>query len=277
MIFRVEHTTRYTYDKPVFLEPHTFRLRPRSDHRQTLRQFDLRVEPAPMLLSESLDLDGNIVTRAWFSGLTDSFVIASKFEVETVCPNPFDYLLETSAGQLPLSYGEPLLEAYRISNADESVRKFAAQIAGEQNHKTLSFLFTLSAEIAKTCRQTVRHDGFPHPAHETLARREGTCRDLAVLFIEACRAMGIAARFVSGYDCGDPKAEQQHLHAWAEVYLPGGGWRGYDPAEGLAVSDAHVAVASSPEPRGAIPVTGNFRSSDARGSMQVQIQLNSST
>ncbi|MEE2871411.1 MAG: transglutaminase-like domain-containing protein [Candidatus Latescibacterota bacterium] len=89
----------------------------------------------------------------------------------------------------------------------------------------------------------MRLEGRPMAAAETLARVRGACRDLAVLFIVICRTLGLAARFVSGYRAGAQNQQERYMHAWAEVYLPGAGWRGWDPSLGLAVAGAHVAVA----------------------------------
>jgi transglutaminase-like putative cysteine protease len=102
--------------------------------------------------------------------------------------------------------------------------------------------------------------------------RAGSCRDLAVVFCAMCRSMGLAARFVSGYQSEAVVQPRAHMHAWAEVYLPGGGWRGYDPSQGLAVSTSHVAVAAAADPRMAAPVSGSYRGA-ARSAMQFQIQM----
>jgi transglutaminase-like putative cysteine protease len=84
--------------------------------------------------------------------------------------------------------------------------------------------------------------------------------------------MGIAARFVSGYGYGADEQEQSYMHAWAEVYLPGGGWRGYDPAQGLAVADSHVVVAAAADPRLAAPLSGTYRGA-ARSKMEFSIAM----
>lgn len=97
------------------------------------------------------------------------------------------------------------------------------------------------------------------PPDVVLSQGAGACRDLSVLFLAACRHVGLPARFVSGYHEGPPERGERELHAWAETYLPGGGWRGFDPSLGLAVADRHVAVAAAPDPRGAAPVAGTFR------------------
>ena len=97
-----------------------------------------------------------------------------------------------------------------------------------------------------------------------MEQRQGACRDFAVLFIDACRCVGLAARFVSGYQDAYRSMGKRDLHAWAEVYLPGAGWRGYDPTRGLAVADHHVAVAAAADPQNAAPVTATYRGRQRR-------------
>jgi len=106
-----------------------------------------------------------------------------------------------------------------------------------------------------------------------LRRKEGACRDLAVLFMDICRSLGLAARFVSGYKYSPDTPDQHELHAWAEVYLPGAGWRGYDPSWGLAVADHHVALAAGPAPQDAMPVTGTFRGTDVLSSLDYSVEI----
>ncbi len=119
----------------------------------------------------------------------------------------------------------------------------------------------------------IREHGAPRPGEDTLARKEGSCRDLTLLFIEACRSLGIAARFVSGYHAGAPDQGPRYLHAWAEVYLPGAGWRGYDPSHGLAVAQQHVAIAAAATPQLAAPVSGKVRGDDFTSSLEAQIDI----
>ena len=103
--------------------------------------------------------------------------------------------------------------------------------------------------------------------------RTGACRDLTVLFMECCRSLGLAARFVSGYQEGDKGTDRRYMHAWAEVYLPGGGWRGFDPTHGIAVTDRHVAVASGPTPATAAPISGTFRGTGAIARMEAALRI----
>nr|WP_277874380.1 MULTISPECIES: transglutaminase family protein [unclassified Leptolyngbya] len=122
------------------------------------------------------------------------------------------------------------------------------------------FLWELNQQIFNTCQHIVREQGDPFPPGLTWKTKTASCRDMTVLFIEACRAMGLAARFVSGYHEGDPDWKQRHLHAWAEVYLPGAGWRGYDPTQGLAVGDRHIALVAAPNSRTTVPISGSLKS-----------------
>ncbi len=139
---------------------------------------------------------------------------------------------------LPLWYRDPLCAAltpYRHdAHVSESVKEYARSAAAGANWNALSFPLALSRHIFLTCRQVTRPYGPPWMSDRTLSLLEGSCRDLAVLFCDACRVMGIAARFISGYECASAGCQDSYMHAWAECYLPGIGWRGYDPSRGVA-------------------------------------------
>ena len=279
MRLRVSHTTRFDYSEPVFLEPHTIRLRPRSDCRQCLRQFSLELDPRPALLAEAVDPEGNDVAHAWFEALTETLEIRTDFEIETLRTNPFDFLLAAEeAERIPVRYGEGLRRILSAaigssSTFDPAVAAFAEEMAARSGRRTLSFLTGLSEEIRNSHKVEPRESGDPRPAAETLRIGGGACRDLAVLFVECCRHAGIASRFVSGYLADADDASASELHAWAEVFLPGGGWRGFDPTLGLAVSDRHVALAASTDYRGAAPTSGTFRGGARALPMQVHLRV----
>jgi transglutaminase-like putative cysteine protease len=262
MKIAVTHRTTYHYDFQVFLEPHIFRLRPRANSAQRLLAFDIEITPIPAGTTECLDQDGNLALNAWFSAPTRELTVESRFSVEMLRLNPFDYVLAGPALNLPLWYADPLCAAlapYRDdTHVAEFVKQYARTAATAAQWNTLSFLSALCSQIHQTFRQVVRPDGPPWPSNQTLSMLEGSCRDLAVLFCDACRVMGIAARFVSGYEFASATAREPYMHAWAEVYLPGIGWRGYDPARGLAVSNGHVAVAAGFIHDLASPVAGSY-------------------
>ena len=277
MLFEVTHVTTYRYSRPVFLEPHTLRFHPRNDGQQRVNRFALSVNPHPDVMTECLDCEGNVVTEVWFGSLTDAFEVTVKFAVETLRRDPFDYLLSPTAEKLPLQYsseaGPSLVPYLERPETDGSVVQFARSVVEQAKGQTVPFLFLLTQQIHDACRNVIRQDGDPLSATATLAAREGSCRDLTVLFMDACRTQGIASRFVSGYQEGVSGLSERDLHAWAEVYLPGGGWRSYDPTLGLAVSDRHIAVAASRTSRGAAPITGTFRGTEATTQMASRIEL----
>ena len=254
------HITTYRYDFPVVLEPHIFRLQPRMGSTQRLLAFEIEISPKPAGTSECLDQDGNLALNAWFDAPTSELRVVSRFTVEMLRQNPFDYVLAEEPLNLPLCYPHPLSDAlttYRNAiGVSESVKNLATAVAAAVEGKALAFLLALSRKIFESCRQIVRPEGAPWPPEQTLGRQEGSCRDLAVLFCDACRVMGIAARFVSGYEYTSANRSDSYMHAWAEVYLPGIGWQGFDPARGLAVSDGHVAVAAGFDHDLASPVAG---------------------
>jgi transglutaminase-like putative cysteine protease len=275
MRIAVVHTTLYRYSVPVYLEPHVIRLRPREDALQRLEAWTLDISPTPVGRTECLDQDGNTVVRAWFDSLTAELALRSRFALETLRDNPFDYLLTAPDTQLPMEYAIPLrapLEPYLHADPSPAIRSFAQSLAAECGWQTIPFLAALNQRLFATTRYIVREVGPPNPAETTLHNREGSCRDLAVLFCAACRAVGLAARFVSGYERDASLQENGDLHAWAEVYLEGAGWRGYDPSRALAVAASHVAVAASSDPLLASPVSGTFRGS-ASAKMEFSISM----
>lgn len=276
MKITVTHSTVYRYDFPVYLEPHIFRLRPRTNSAQRLLAFELQITPTPSGTTECLDQDGTLALNAWFDAPTRELNVFSQFTVEMLRQNPFDYVLTGESLHLPLWYLEPLcgaLTPYRNdTQVAESVKSYAKWIAAGAQWNTLSFLLALSRQIFQNHRQIIRPYGSPWPSGLTLSAQEGSCRDLAVLFCDACRVMGLAARFVSGYECAAASSEQSYMHAWAEVYLPGIGWRGYDPSRGLAVSNEHVAVAAGFDYDLASPVAGWY-SGGAASQMEASLNL----
>ncbi len=277
MRFEVTHSTRFRYSRPVFLEPLTIRLRPRCDPAQRLLRFELSVDPAPAGMSELADLEGNAATQVWFEGMTDALGIRTTLAAETLRTNPFDYVvLDPEALRVPMTYSEgerASLGRYLAHSQDNGVETFAGQVLDVSAGSAQVFLVELASRICESFRQEVRDHGAPLPPAVTLGRRRGACRDLTVLFMEVCRSVGIAARYVSGYLDGDfPKGPRQ-LHAWADVYLRGVGWRGYDPSQGVAVADHHLAVAAGATPCAAAPTEGTFRGSGVISTLDMEIEV----
>jgi transglutaminase-like putative cysteine protease len=218
------------------------------------------------------------VTRLWFIGTTSELRIASTARLLTLHNNPYDYIVDTPATGLPLPYNEaeaPLLAAYRYpGNPAPEITRLATQLARQTDNNTLAFLGVLNEYLHTQFRREIREQDAPQDPGHTLARRRGACRDLAVLFIAVCRTQGIAARFVSGYQArAETRRKRRYMHAWPEVYIPGGGWRGYDPSHGTAVADAHVSVAAACQPAGATPIDGSYYATGAQSEMSYELRI----
>lgn len=255
MHFRVAHETTYRYDLPVVLGPHLLRLSPRRDGVR-LHAERLDIDPPPFARREETDAWGNRVMHLGFAGETTLFRVASSFDLDTDVPEP------PGEGPEPLPWSVAAgdgREATCVFSSGPAVRAFAEEAAAAAGHRPLAFLDRLAAEIVSRTDLGIRPDGHARTAEETLTLRQGACRDVTVLFLESARALGIAGRFVSGYQAR-PAVEdgRRHLHAWAEVFLPGAGWRGWDVTHGTRVTDGHVALSAAPSQAGTMPIEGGF-------------------
>jgi transglutaminase-like putative cysteine protease len=250
VLFRIRHESWYRYDVPVALGAHVLRLTPRAAGIRLLSQR-LAVEPEPSSRLEELDAFGNSVTRVSFQGTTQSFRVQSEIELETLPPPPLALgLPRLPWGKLTAPGGTPV---------DASVFGFAQSLAQEAGHDPSAVLDHLTRTLFTSFDRKIRHTGDARSAAETLALRQGACRDLTVLFLEACACWGIPGRFVSGYQAqADTPDGQRHLHAWAEVSLPGIGWHGWDATHGLRVGEGHVALCAAPTQAATMPIEGGF-------------------
>jgi transglutaminase-like putative cysteine protease len=177
--------------------------------------------------------------------------------------NVFDFVLfPFNTKNIPFQYPEHLYK-YLVPYLGRNeitpyVEQFSRQIAAEARWETVPFLVELGRYIYENFAYQLREQGNALPPEDTLRDRCGSCRDFSRLFIAACRSLGIAARFVSGYLYGNPQQEHE-LHAWAEVYLPGAGWRGFDPTEGRAIMNNHISLGASADFDQLAPVMGTFQ------------------
>jgi len=276
MLLSILHTTKYAYDHPVFLEPHRLRLTPRADCYGSMPERLLTITPKPVSLSVSVENDGSLSHWVQFEGATKIFIVESKTKISLITQkNPFDFLVypETCL-TLPMVYPAEMSRELRpFLNGDTVpllVRDFALDVLEKANGKTMDFLVILSQTMKNDFVYEFRSAGAPFQPEDTLTSRRGSCRDWAILYMAAANAVGLAARFVSGYYF-DEKPQHAQLHAWVEVYIPGGGWRGFDPSLGLACYGHHIALASSSTAAGAAPIQGAFKG-DAHSEMKLELE-----
>ncbi len=260
------HNFGYTYDRSVELGSHRFCLRPRSDGHQRLHSFILQIIPHPSKQFTLLSASNDEVIRAWFSGCTDRLTIKATSQVSTCPYPPIAECIAPVDKPLPyaLSDRDRSLEGYTLGWLANGQHDYAAvQLAQEAlmmsgDHQPLSFLSQLIVVIKERISYSLRHTGPAWPAGRTIREGIGSCRDLAMVFIESCRSIGLPARFVSGYHLVEPPPERYELHAWAEVYLPGAGWRGFDPSGTGEINQRYIAISTPSDPIKAAAVQGTY-------------------
>jgi transglutaminase-like putative cysteine protease len=267
MFHQINHTTEYRYRRPVELTPHLLRLVPRSTPGLHVLKSDIVVS-SNAAVRWNLDAEGTILGKATFPDKTDKLLITSHLLLEQKITNPFDFLLDERALQLPISYTDKeiaCLAPYLVSGEgpanvelSDFIRPFLNGVSAVPS--TMGTLTSLCRALPTLFRYTVRHEEGIQSCEETIRLGEGTCRDFAHLFIEAARSLGIAARYVSGYLCSSPNSmgEEAHTHGWCELYLPGAGWRGFDPTNGILSGAHHIVVAMSLAAGEIPPVEGSY-------------------
>ncbi len=269
MLLNIAHTTSYFYRQPVRFGPHRLLIRAIEGHDVQIRQSGLRITPVHQIRWWR-DVFGNSVALVEFPAPAAQLEVRSTLTVEQFNTNPFDFTLEPHARTLPFRY-EPgelpdLAPCIQFAYAQETgavaqwIRPF---LNPNGTAGTLEFFTALNRSVPLYFQYNRREEpGVQSPA-TTLSKRSGSCRDFAVLFMEAARQMGVAARFVSGYLCRGENQENfgpvaDATHAWAELYLPGAGWKGFDPTIGQLAADLHVRTAVAREAAQAMPVSGSF-------------------
>jgi transglutaminase-like putative cysteine protease len=277
MNLKVHHSLSYSYSVPVVLDPHTLYIYPRPYPHQRVIGYSLFIDPQPSKIVWNVDPEGNSQQVAYFfSGPVTRLVVDAVITVSSEPVNVFDFVLFPFATKnFPFLY-EDRIYKYLIpylSRGDVTpyVEQFARKIAAEAKWATVPFLVLLSQYISENFSYQNREFGMAYPPDDTLRDRTGSCRDYSRLFISACRSLGIAARFVSGYLYGNP-LQAHELHAWVEVYLPGAGWRGFDPTEGKAIINNHISMGASADFDQLSPVMGSFRGG-AYSSLVTQVNI----
>jgi transglutaminase-like putative cysteine protease len=277
---RIIHDTTYRYRIPVTFGPHRLVLRPREGHDVRIERMELSVSP-PHDLHWSRDLQGNTICTVTFRAPADTLHIRSNVLVERSLHAAID-LDALRREAYPLAYDvleQRMASAYLESSFAEDapvVQRWVTETLGiPALGDALTALQRLSQRIFEGIEYVRRDErGVQSPA-ETLSLGTGSCRDKATLFMEGARALGMAARFASGYlDCPASQAGRASTHAWAEVYLPHSGWLGFDPTIGEVSSSKHTVVGVSHHPRGVMPISGQYTGSRSNYlGLEVQVKM----
>lgn len=287
----VRHTTTYRYDRPVEFGPHRLMFRPRDSHDLRLLSTGLVIEPQASIRWIH-DVFGNSIAIASFEDSADRLVFESTIAVEHYGSVDVDYPVEDYARTYPFSYPtEEIPDIGRtierhLPDPDHAVDRWAKRFVTEASSTagapdTMGILGAMTRAINAEIRYERRYAVGTRAPAETLALGSGTCRDMALLMMEAARSLGFAARFVSGYlydPALDGAAETMvgagDTHAWVSLYLPGAGWIEFDPTNGLIGGPNLIRVAVARDPSQAQPLTGSyFGPAEAFQSMEVAVEV----
>ncbi len=255
-------------------------LRPRESHTVRITASILDVSPLPAIRWQR-DAYDNSVALLQFGTPTRALRIASVIDLESYEEAPLDFVVDDYAVSYPFAYAAddrgdlaPLL-SMRWPEQRGDVERWLSSIGlPRAGAETFELLDTLNRTIAADFRYLVRHTEGVQPPAQTLALRSGSCRDFATLFLEASHCLGLAARFISGYRVSPLGSPPGSTHAWVEVYVPGPGWKGFDPTAGELTGREHIAVAVARDPERVPAVSGSFRGGrDARPVMTVCVRV----
>jgi transglutaminase-like putative cysteine protease len=263
-LFSIHHRTEYHYRQPVVIGPHRLMLRPRESRELRLVKHEIVTDP-PSSLTWSQDVFGNSVATAQFEASASSLVIDSNVTLELTSTAWPVFPIAASALNYPFAYSEQErtdLGALLSPQYPDSMGRLSAWTASfvrANPTDTLALLKDLNAGVSATASYQAREDEGTQPPARTLDLGRGSCRDFAVLFVEAARVLGFGARIVSGY-IYNPEQQWQSgtTHAWAEVFVPGAGWITFDPTNRQLGGFNLIPVAVARGLFQAMPVSGTF-------------------
>jgi transglutaminase-like putative cysteine protease len=269
-ILTVRHVTVYRYRVPVGFGDHRMMFRPRDGHDQKVLEDTLTMTPEPTKIRRLHDVFGNFVAVASFDARAEELSFTSDIRLEHTPSNLADLQIEPQATAYPFSYSEDELPdlmpfmARRYPDPDNAVERWVRRFLRQgRSNQTGALLMTLTAAIKESFVYIRRSEQGVHEPGLTLRLGHGSCRDLALLMVEGVRALGFAARFVSGY-LYVPTRDNPDIrgggatHAWCQVYLPGAGWVDLDPTNGVVGNRNLIRVAVARDPRQAMPLTGTW-------------------
>ena len=285
-LLTIHHKTEYRYVRPVAFGEHRIMLRPRDGHDLRVLASQLDIAPQPMRMRWIHDVFGNSVAIATFDERSDTLSFTSTVTVEHTPVEEFALTPDDPAYFYPFLYHSdefPDLQQFITPQYVDPNGELAAWarnfLDAEAPTPTFKILSGMTHGIREAFAYRKRHEhGTQHPL-DTLQTGSGTCRDYALLMIEALRQLGFAARFVSGYlflagDRVNGYLGGGSTHAWVQVYLPSAGWIEFDPTNGIVGSRDLIRVAVARDPRQAIPLHGVYLgAADAFRELEVNISV----
>lgn len=276
---RITHRTEYYYHEPVEFGPHRALLRPREGHDLHIARSRLAIEPHATVAWHR-DIYGNSIAILNFAGPSNKLGLVSEVDVDLYEEIPIDWVLDPLAHSYPFQYDaseQVELVPYRLPSYPHDgpvLQEWLRDLYQPgQSITTPDLLHNLNSRIHEAFRYVRREETGVQLPCDTIALGTGSCRDYAVFMMEAARHWGFAARFVTGYI---QMGAGQHgaTHAWTEIYLPGAGWRGFDPTNNKLAGIEHVSVAVAREHEKASPLSGSWNGpAKAFDRMDVSVQV----
>ncbi|MGV2126874.1 transglutaminase family protein [Agrobacterium vitis] len=287
-IFSVRHITSYRYKRPVEFGEHRLMFRPRDSFDQTLLSSHLDVNPKPDYVRWIHDVFGNCVALVGFTGKARELCFGTNIRLDHTQQVEMDLQIDAEALHYPFAYDpEEVVDLERtikrhFADPDDEVGRWTRQFVRiGQPTETGRLLMTLCYAIHESFIYARRLEHGTQTPLETLRLRRGTCRDFALLMMEAARSLGLAARFVTGYIYvpdrdGSTKLGGGSTHAWCQVYLPGAGWVEFDPTNGIVGNRDLIRVGVARDPKQAVPLSGSY-DGDASDFDTMSVQVNVTT
>jgi len=289
--YDITHTTVYRYSTPVTFGEHRVMFRPRDSHDLRVLATDLQVSPEAIVRMIQDPHSNSVALVQPIQPALELRLVAS-FTIERADVTQDLSLLSPSAEFLPFAYSlqDRLdLEHYLRPHHDDPEGKLIAWAHQFFRHDgptgTRDLLGRMNQHINQNFRYETREEEGTQTPLQTLALGGGSCRDYALLMMEAMRRLGVATRFVSGYlydsalDVAAPGGEGAMTgagatHAWLQAYLPGAGWVAYDPTNNLLGGSQLIRVGVARDPAFAAPVSGSwFGEADAYVGLEASVQV----
>lgn len=276
---KISHLTEYHFSEAVSLGPHQLMIRPREGHDVHIESSKLDISPDANIKWHRDTLDNSVAVLE-FQDSSDHLSIYGEVVIQHYEEQPLNFVVEPYALTYPFAY-----EPDHLINLNPFFQPVYPMDANAINgwlknwhlagapQELFPLLNSINQVIYKDFAYTIREEPGVQLPSQTLAEQRGSCRDYSALFVETCRQLGIASRFVSGY-LHAPATEVggAATHAWAEVYIPGAGWKGFDPTVGEVTGTKHIAVAVARHPESVPPVSGTYTGT-ASATMSVDVQV----
>ena len=266
---RVRHANHYDYDQPVGRSVHQLQLCPVHDRRQTVVSYNLQIDPAATT-HDYEDVFGNWSTRFELTQPYSKLSIVAESVVKLLDVDPFAFALVDKRPMFPVNWMPwevtmlaPYLAPVELPETQlREIFDYAMNFVVRNKHDLLETLFDINLTMFREFTYVPMSTTNETTPFEVLMSKRGVCQDFANLVICMARMLNIPARYVCGYlftgNTSPTRAQSDASHAWVQLYLPGVGWKGFDPTNGVLPTTDHVRVSVGRHFRDTAPITGTL-------------------